>query len=176
LGIVLEVPTEQLGGTSIGVWATTSQLVGGSWVQQDQIGRPAINTVFNHTGADKNAFNVTDPADQRTSGPFRQNVITTLIGPNTVFGPYATFANGISGLGGSPYTAAQAGGIADLLLPDTLTYDTTQPAAFLNGRALSDDVIDAELGIVTKGVVPTDCVNAHSDYLGVFPYLGMPHS
>ncbi len=175
LAIVLEVPTDQLGGTQIGVWATTSQLVGDTWVQQDQMGRPAINTVFNHTGADKNAFNVTDPADQRTSGPFRQNIITTLIGPNTVFGPFATFPMGISGLAGSPYSAAQAGGIADLLLPDVLTYDTTQPAAFLNGRALADDVIDAELGIVTKGVVPSDCVAAHTDYQGVFPYLGSPH-
>jgi len=32
--------------------------------QVDQMGRPAINTVFNH-GVDKNTFNVTPPAAQR---------------------------------------------------------------------------------------------------------------
>ena len=32
--------------------------------QADQMGRPAINTVFNH-GNDKSVFNVTQPADQR---------------------------------------------------------------------------------------------------------------
>ena len=87
LAIVIEVPDDQLGGSQIGVWATTSELIGGSWVQQDQMARPAINTVFNHTGADKNAFNVTDPADQPTTAPFRANVIKTLIGPNLVVRP-----------------------------------------------------------------------------------------
>jgi len=178
LGIVLELPDDQLGGTHIGVWATTSQLIGGAWVPQDQMGRPAINTVFNHTAVDKNAFNVTAPADQRTAmgGKFRQNIIDTLIGPVQFGGSSSpTLATGLSGLSGTPYTADQAAGIADLLLPDLLTYDTTQPAAFLNGRALADDVIDAELGITTRGAVTGDCVSAHSDYLGSFPYLGLPH-
>ncbi len=107
LAIVLEVPNAQLGGngTGIGVWATT--VAGGAVV--DQMGRPAINTVFNATGADKNAFNLTPPSQQRTamSGKFRQNTIDTLIA--------------LSGLG-TPYTPAQAAAIADILLPDTLTY------------------------------------------------------
>ena len=55
----------------------------------------------------------------------------------------------------------------------------------LNGRALADDVIDAELNIVTGGfpfagrnnvgAIPTDGVWAHGDYLSSFPYLGVPH-
>ncbi len=44
--IVLEVPSSNL-GTNIGVWARTT--LGGQ--QIDRMGRPAINTVFEHTDA-----------------------------------------------------------------------------------------------------------------------------
>ena len=66
-------------------------------------------------------------------------------------------------------------GIADFLLPDVLTYDTTTAAGGLNGRDLDDDVIDIELGITTNGSVTSDGVGPHGDYLGVFPYLGVAH-
>jgi hypothetical protein len=36
-------------------------------------------------------------------------------------------------------------------------------------------VIDAELGIVTQGGIPSDCVGKHGDYPSSFPYLGKPH-
>lgn len=159
--IVLEVPNSQLGGngTHIGVWGQT--VSGGSLI--DQVGRPAINTVFNSTGADKMAFNRTPPSQQRTAmgGKFRSNVITTLVGLSTALG--------------SPYTTAQAQGIADILLPDVLTYQVGTDASFLNGRDLDDDVIDAELGLATNGAVTSDGVGAHGDLLSSFPYLGAPH-
>ena len=166
LGIVLEVPNAALGGNGhlIGVWATTaSQDANGVWHQVDQMGRPAINTVFNAAAADKEAFNHTAPADQPTTAPFRANVIATLIA--------------LSALSGTSYTPEQAGGIADLLLPDMLTYTVgTTAAGPLNGRGLADDVIDFELNLVTNGAVPTDMIGPHSDYtLGSFPYLGTPH-
>src|SRR4051812_1208621 len=63
LAIIVEVPDGALGG-HIAVWATTEQLISGSWVGRDQMGRPAINTVFNHTAADKEQFNVTPPNQQ----------------------------------------------------------------------------------------------------------------
>jgi hypothetical protein len=160
LAIVLEVPNAQLGGngTGIGVWATT--VAGG--VVADQMGRPAINTVFNATGADKDAFNATPPSQQRTAmgGKFRQNTINTLIALSSL---------------GTAYTPAQAAAIADVLLPDTLTYQVGSNAGFLNGRDLDDDVIDVELGLVTNGAVPSDGVGPHADYLSTFPYLGAPH-
>ncbi|HYM83232.1 MAG TPA: DUF4331 family protein, partial [Candidatus Dormibacteraeota bacterium] len=141
LGIVLEVPDSQLGGSgaSIGVWTTTSSWNGSTWVQADQMGRPAINTVFNASVADKEAFNVTPPSEQRTAlgGRFRNNIIGVL-----------------EALGG--YKATDAGAIADILLPDVLTYRVGSVAAGpLNGRGLADDVIDVELGLVTQGAVPT---------------------
>ena len=79
------------------------------------------------------------------------------------------------GTGGTDYTLTQAQGLADFLLPDVLTYDTATAAGGLNGRDLNDDVIDIELGITTNGVVTSDGVGPHGDYLAAFPYLGVPH-
>ena len=156
LAIVLEVPNAQLGGngTGIGVWATT--VAGGAVA--DQMGRPAINTVFNSSAADKEAFNVTPPSQQPTAmgGTFRNNVIGVLVA-----------------LGG--YSETDAGAIADILLPDVLTYQVGSNADFLNGRDLDDDVIDIELGLVTNGAIGSDGVGPHADYLATFPYLGAPH-
>ena len=79
LAIVVELPNASIGGTgtNVGVWATTR--VNG--MQADQMGRPAINTVFNGSTADKEAFNVTAPAAQPTAmgGKFRNNVIGVLL-------------------------------------------------------------------------------------------------
>ena len=155
MAIVLRVPDAWL-GTHIGVWADTRQKVGDSWTMVDQMGRPAINTVFNH-GADKELFNVTPPSMQDDPGmPFRTNVHDVVVA-----------------LGGGTATADF---LATGLIPDVITYDTTSVGTnILNGRALADDVIDVELGLVTGGGIPGDCVAAHSDYKSGFPYLGKPH-
>ena len=169
--IVIEVPDDQLGG-AIGVWGQTTWWDGDSWEAGDQMGRPAINTVFNTSLVDgsasttKNQFNATPPSQQRTAfgGKFRTNVITTL-----------TNINAVQGTNAPDYTPAEAAGLADFLLPDVLTYDTATVAGGLNGRDLDDDVIDIELGITTNGSVTSDGVGAHTDYQAVFPYLGVPH-
>jgi Domain of unknown function (DUF4331) len=150
--IVIELPDDAIDGDSshIGYWATTR--AGGH--QVDRMGRPAINTVFNK-GTDKNAFNAGSPSTDRER--FGADVVHVL-----------------ETLGG--YSEAQADGLADVLLPDVLTYDTSTVAQGpLNGRALTDDVIDAELGIVTHGAITSDCVGAHHDTTSTFPYLGAPH-
>jgi hypothetical protein len=67
------------------------------------------------------------------------------------------------------------GVLADILLPDILTVDTSNPAGFLNGRGLADDVIDAELALVTNGAVTTDCVANDSAFSDSFPYLAPPN-
>jgi hypothetical protein len=178
LAIIMEVPDAAL-GTNIGVWATTEQWIDGAWVARDQMGRPAINTVFNSTAADKEQFNRTAPADQPTvdGGKFRNNTIGVL---KALSG--ATDTEGA-------YSDAQAGALASVLIPDVITYDTrTAAVGPLNGRALADDVIDVELNITTggdplglfpdrdaTGGVPSDCVGPHSDYLASWPYLGEPH-
>jgi hypothetical protein len=166
LAIVLEVPDAAL-GTNVGVWADTRQATASGWAIVDQMGRPAINTVFNGlpavpasgTSADKEAFNVTPPSMQDDTGTYRDHVKAVL-----------------AALGG--YTEPTLSVLAGVLIPDAITYDTTDvdPTSILNGRDLDDDVIDAELKIVLNNPAASDCVSAHGDLnLGTFPYLGDPH-
>ena len=68
---------------------------------------------------------------------------------------------------------ATASAIADILLPDILTVDFSDAGGFLNGRQLADDVIDVELGLVTNGAVPSDCVDNDSAFSAAFPYLAV---
>src|SRR5712691_8722451 len=160
-GIVLEVPNKALGtNPTIGVWARTAKPLSAP-VQIDRAGRPAINTVFNH-GQSKNIFNQIDPSADRT----------TLNGDT----PPVSFEDSfIATLAGFGHPAAEAKAIAEILLPDILTFDFSSSAGFLNGRKLADDVIDIELGLVTNGALKTDKVGPHTDYLSHFPYLGTPH-
>lgn len=151
---VVKIPTVMLtdGSPNIGVWATTDR---GTGNRIDRMGRPAIATVFIDS-ADRDAFNMTNPVDD-----------------------YAMWGDDVAGvlmaLGG--YDQATADSIAAILLPDILTIDTSSDAGFLNGRALADDVIDAELGIVTNGAIPGDCIDANDKpFSATFPYLAAPHS
>lgn len=177
--MVLEVPNDAIGATHVGVWGVTTWWDGSAWMAGDQMGRPAINTVFNNQivdpvnfGLDKNRFNATPPSQMRTAfgGQFRTNMVTTLENIDAALG-----------LTGSPSNCtdnppATANAITDILLPDVLTYDVgTKAVGPLNGRALSDDVIDTELGLTTHGCVTSDLVGPHTDYLSQFPYLGQPH-
>ena len=143
MAIVLEVPTSGFGSQNIGVWFVTRQ----GRKQTDRMGRPAINTVL-IPAAKKDAFNSGHPKDDVAN--YRADVIAS-----------------ITGLG----NGAQAATLADTLLPDVLTFDTASTAGFLNGRKLSDDVIDAELGLLSNGAVTTDFVENDTTFLTVFPYL-----
>jgi hypothetical protein len=85
--MVIEVPNDSIGATNIGVWGTTAYWSSGSWHKADQMGRPAISTVFNNkyvggasTGAQKDLFNTTPPSQQNSSSlPFHGNVVATLM-------------------------------------------------------------------------------------------------
>ncbi len=180
LAIVLEVADEDL-ADSIGVWATTHINTADGWVQADRMGRPAINTVVNSSGPivgapseAKNVYNAGEPKDDVAD--FTAAVIAALQAYS------ALDAEG-------PYSAAEAGALAGVLLPDVLTFDKSSglPAP-LNGRNLEDDVIDVELNIVTggdplglfpgrdaTGGITTDGIGPHTDLLTGFPYLGDPH-
>lgn len=174
--IVLSIPNSQLPDT-VGVWAVTQYRKDGRWRAADQMGRPAINTVFNPT-ADKDLFNRTPPHRQATAfdGKFRTNVINGL-----------QFFSSLDSEGA--YSDAQAAALADVLIPDVLVYSRSSSLpAPLNGRGLADDVIDVELNVTTggdplglfadrdaTGAVPGDGVGPHTDYLSRFPYLGKPH-
>jgi Domain of unknown function (DUF4331) len=157
--MVLEVPNWALGkNPNVGIWVRTLKATGDAdfdsndLVQDDQMGRPAINTVFNH-GPDKIKFNNTPPSRQRA-----------------LFGE--SFENTLKSF---KYDDAHADAITNILLPDILTYNYSSSAGFLNGRKLTDDVIDIELALVTNGKITTDMVGPHTDYLNEFPFVGNPH-
>ena len=140
--------------------------------QQDQMGRPAVNTVFNVSATDKDAFNVTTPSAMNAA--FQSKFQARLLALNA---GYTTNALG--------QTAAQLTG---LLATDVLGASTTGVTTFfdgvnvLTGRALADDVIDVELLLIFGGPTgasnPTltkDNVNANDKaFVASFPYLASP--
>ncbi|TRX21723.1 DUF4331 family protein [Flavobacterium franklandianum] len=141
----------------------------GTYVQQDQMARPAINTVFIASGAPKDAFNTAIPS---AMGASYQSVFQSrLLALNS---GYTTNALG--------QTAAQLTG---LLATDVLGVKKTGTTTFfdgtnvLTGRALADDVIDVELLLIFGGPSGTsnprltkDNVNANDKaFTASFPYL-----
>lgn len=146
--------------------------------QQDQVGRPAINTVFN-ASVDKEQFNTTAPVNE--SAIFQPKFLTTLVGldgaihaGNPAYVQFTTNA-----LGWTPAVLTTA------LSTDVLTVSTTGATTFatLSGRTLSDDVIDIELKYVLFGG-PTGTSNPgytsdHVDandkaFSASFPYEAAP--
>ena len=174
LSIVLRVPNADIGGTgrTVGVWAATSIPSGDTWVQKDRMGRPAINTVFNGLSAtntaandsEKNAFNFAQPSTDRATT--KDNVVAV----------FSVIDNVLETNGLPSYSAAQIDGLANVLLPDTLTVKLGDGAGFLNGRGLADDVIDAEFGLLTNGNITSDGVDGNDkSFSSSFPYLAGPH-
>ena len=167
--IAIEVPNAYLGGSgrTVGFWATTSLPKGGGYVQVERMGRPAINTVFNNTNAEKEAANRLKPSDDRAFD--RDNVLNVLNAIGAVID-----AN--PGLPNPSYDSATKSAIANVLLPDTLTVKLGDAAGFLNGRQPANDVIDAEFSLLTNGNITSDGVNANDKSFPIsFPYLASPH-
>ena len=147
--IVLEVPSAELGGQNVGIWARSLQ----DGNQVDRVGRPAINTAL-IPSAKKEAFNVGAPADDQAS--FDADVEASITGLSD---------------------AANATALSAILLPDVLTYDSGNSGGFLNGRKLADDVIDAELNLLSAGAVTGDGVDMNDvAFRGAFPYLAGPNA
>jgi len=150
--IVLEVPNSALGSKQLGLWARTLDGASGKWVQADRGARPNQTPFL--AGEQNAAYLAAEPADDARFVP--------------------VFAHALEHTGG--YTPAEATRVAGTLLPDVLHYDPTRPAAFpYNGRALTDDVVDFFLPLLTNGKVTKDNVGPHKDLLGEFPYVGAPH-
>ena len=140
--------------------------------QQDQMARPAINTVFN-VGADKETFNATTPSAMGAA--FQAKFQARLLALNA---GYTTNALG-----------QDAATFTGLLATDMLNASTSGKTTFfdgtnvLTGRALADDVIDVELLLIFGGDKGTSNPTLTSDgvpandvpFLSSFPYLGTPH-
>ena len=150
--IVLEIPNAALGSGKMGLWHRTVDGASGKWVQADR-GALASQSVF-LTGDEIGAYEAGQPLDDARF--------------------ISVFAHSLEHTGG--YTPEAAKRAAEILLPDILPYDPSQPASYpANGRTLTDDAIDVFLPILTNGKVTRDNVGHHTDLLGSFPYVGAPH-
>jgi hypothetical protein len=153
LTIALDVPNDMLSGESeIGVWATVGVCRDGSVVQVDRGGHPTINPFINPNNV-KDEYNLRHPVDDLTN---YLELWSQLLQTN----------------GYSPEGARNA---ALMVLPDILRYDRDQPAAYPNGRAITDDVFSARFAWLTNGRVGPDGLKPHDDMLAGFPYLGLPN-
>jgi hypothetical protein len=150
--VVLEVPNSALGTgkSACGIARSTVQAANGF--------RPTVGhchpNLYSLQGRGRATIS---PGSQRTmlgSCPSSRTRLSTLVDTRT----------------------EEATRVAGTLLPDILVYDPSRPAAYPhNGRALSDDVMDGFISILTNGKVTRDNVGPHTDLLTSFPYLGAPH-
>lgn len=141
----------------------------GTYVQQDQMGRPAINTVFVASGSPKDQFNGTIPSQMGAN--FQASFQARLLALNP---GYTTNA---LGLDAATFTTVLATDVLNLKTSGTTTFfDGTN---VLTGRNLSDDVIDVELLLLFGGPTGGDNAGLTSDhvdandkpFLTSFPYL-----
>jgi hypothetical protein len=141
----------------------------GTYTQNDQMARPAINTVFVNA-ARKNEFNTTTPSamDAAFNAQF-QSVLTG-------FG----YTTNILGWNKATFAGALVTDVLNVKTSGTTTfYDGTN---VLTGRALADDVIDTELTLIFGGAAGSsnpgltkDNVAANDKpFLTTFPYLATP--
>lgn len=124
------------------------------YAQVDRIGLPAIATVFIPSDQ-KDDYNEASPSGDEAT--YTDEIVAQLVD----FGQDST----------------SAVGLADALLPDILPIDPSQPTQFLNGRALDDDVITAELMLIfgQNPALNDDNVDSNdATFLNVFPYLAPP--
>jgi len=147
----------------------------GIFAQEDQMGRPAVNTVFVSTSS-KDMFNVTIPSQQNAA--FQSMFETNL----TALSPAYTNPGDANALGldAPTFTGLLATDVLNLSLDGTTTFfDGTN---VLTGRALADDVITVELLLIFGGEdftenpsLSNDNVDANDKpFLASFPYLASP--
>ena len=143
----------------------------GTYMQQDQMGRPAINTVF-VSSANKDNFNPTTPSAMNSN--FQAAFQSQLLALNS------GYTTNLLGLDAASFTGVLATDVLNVSTTTTTTfYDGTN---VLTGRALADDVIDVELILIFGGPNNADNPGLTSDhvdandkaFLSSFPYLASP--
>ena len=165
--------------------------------QIDRLGMPAVSTAL--AGDKKDAYNRGTPADD-VAGNFLPTVAANLQAL------HGWFDSDLQSLGLTPCDPTDQDGnglpecvdqevvmggptVGDLVVPDTITLDTSQPAGFPNGRALADPVIDVTLAVIlldmsthspsTFADMPLNPAmnDANSgNFPQSFPYLNPPHT
>ena len=150
----------------------------GNYMQEDQMGRPAVNTVF-VSPSSKDMFNVTTPSNQGAA--FQSMFQTNLEELSPAFAKPGD--KNALGQTSAVLTSLLATDVLNVSLDGaTSFYDGTN---LLTGRALVDDVITVELILIFGGEdgltnsenpgLSNDNVDANDkDFLTSFPYLASP--
>lgn len=163
----------------------------GTFVQEDQMGRPGINTVLSPDNTTENAFNVTIPSEQGAA--FQPTFLQRAVDLHAAFG--VEYETNILGLDAPTLTT--------ILATDVLQVAPNNPTSYfdgtnvLTGRTLTDDVIDISLILFFGGqngdrfngqdldgdgtpdlpILVTDGVSAAGETpSSSFPYLEAPHN
>jgi hypothetical protein len=140
--------------------------------QEDQMARPAINTVFVSTG-EKDMFNTTTPAQQGAAFATKFKDKLLVLNPG--------YTTNLLGLDAATFTG--------VLATDVMTVSLTAPTTFydgtnvLTGRKLDDDVITVELILLfggpdamsNPGLTDDNVSSNDKSFLTTFPYLATPH-
>ena len=157
LSTVVEMPTSALGGNpGVRIWGRCSVREDGKLIHADRAGHPSVSSFFN-TDETKEEYNASEPVNDRERW---LELFIHLMGHT---GDYTR---------DDAITAIDEHGI----LPDMLSFDPTKPAGYPNGRTFADDVINFRLSFLSKGDIPPDGLEPHTDTLKEFPYLGTPHA
>ncbi len=143
----------------------------GTYVQEDQMGRPAINVIFGTPGF-RDAFNVTVPSQMQSN--FQSKFEANLLNLNPAY------TTNILGQNAEAFTTFLSKDVLWLAQNGPTTY--YNGTAVLTGRALADDVMDTTLlwifggpdgtenpGLTNDGVPENDAAFSNS-----FPYLAAP--
>ncbi|RAJ16851.1 DUF4331 family protein [Olleya aquimaris] len=147
----------------------------GTYTQKDQMGRPAVNTVFVSSGS-KDSFNTTIPSNQNAA--FQAMFEANLTGLSPAYANPGD--QNALGLDAPTFTGLLATDVLNVSLDGTTTfYDGTN---VLTGRALADDVITVELLLIFGGedfsenpTLSNDNVDANDKSFSTsFPYLASP--
>ena len=144
----------------------------GTYVQEDQMGRPGINTVFGTDGM-KDEFNTTIPSNQEAA--FQADFEAKLLALNP------GYTTNIAGLDATTFTTVLANDVLWVAETGITTY--YNGTEVLTGRTLEDDVIDVSLILIFGGPTNSENPMLTSDFVDAndvafstsFPYVVAPN-
>ena len=163
--IAIEVPSQLIGHGPVRAWATVSLYGHAPEIQVSRWGLPLITNFFMPDTEMREEFNRTKPSDDQ------ERFITQVS---------AVVAKVTSLAGSAANPTEYSSWVAARLFPTTLPYELGTPAAFdfecFNGRALTDDVMDVILRLVTNTDLSDGVAPDEDRTSGQFPYFGAPYS
>ncbi len=145
-----------------------------TYTQEDQMGRPAINTVLVTMG-NKNEFNTTIPSDMEAE--FQADFAARVAALNPDFDSTAL------GDDATELSTLLSNDVLGVATNGKTTFADLTDGTILTGRKLTDDVVDTELllifggsdGMQKPGLVSDNVDENDKLFLSTFPYLSSPH-